>query len=153
MVVNYVILYSMGKSCNVRELNGRWKGGRRTEGGYIYIRLAKDDFFSPMAKKAYGYVAEHRLAMAKHLGRCLHPWESVHHKGTKYPLGSIENKQDNRFENLQLLSEVGHQQLSVLQKIIERQAVKLKRQEEEIRSLKFVKGIPLGIPGDGQNKT
>lgn len=28
----------------------------------------------------------------------------VHHKGIKYPIGSIENKQDNQIENLKLFS-------------------------------------------------
>lgn len=79
-----------------------WKGGRKVDDGYVLIKLQPDDFFYPMAD-THGYVREHRLVMAKHLNRCLLPWELVHHKGKKYPCGSIENKGDNRLENLELL--------------------------------------------------
>ena len=70
--------------------------------GYIIIKLHPDDFFYPMTNSV-GLVREHRLIMAQFLRRCLLPWEIVHHKGTKYPSGSIENRSDNRLENLELI--------------------------------------------------
>ena len=55
-----------------------------------------------------GYIREHRLVLAKHLGRHLHSWEVVHHLGEKYPQGSKENRQDNRLENLELGTQGNH---------------------------------------------
>lgn len=90
-----------------------WKGGTKIDkDSYIQVLLQPDDFFYPTAQKN-GYVREHRLVVAKALGRNLQPWEIIHHKGIKYPKGSIENKQDNRYpENLALFdTDSEHQKL------------------------------------------
>lgn len=95
-----------------------WKGGRNIDKeGYVFLYVPKDDFFAPMRNNT-GYVREHRLVVAQVLGRCLHRWELVHHKGIKYPKGSIENRQDNRNENLQLISDTRHNQITLLERRI-----------------------------------
>jgi len=81
-----------------------------------------------------GYVLEHRLVMAKHLGRCLHDWEIVHHKGTKYPKDTIENKGDNRIENLQLVTDERHKQITLLENKIKRLETKITSLEAERHS-------------------
>jgi len=97
-----------------------WKGGsRRSYDGYVTVHIYPEDFFYPMADKQ-NRVFEHRLVMAKHLGRNLHPWEIVHHKGTKYPSGSNDDKADNRIENLQLVSDMQHKQITIMENTIRR---------------------------------
>ncbi len=83
------------------EKTSNWKGGRHTNrDGYILIMLRPDDFFYPMGSKRWHYVMEHRLVMAEHLGRCLLPWEIVHHKNGV--------RDDNTTENLELSSKGSH---------------------------------------------
>ncbi len=112
-----------------------WRGGRIVEtDGYILIKLQPSDFFYSMVDNR-GYVAGHRLTMARHLGRCLHRWEIVHHKGTKYPKGSVENRGDNRIENLQLVSGDGHKRIHIMENVIARQAKRIKELEMKNRLL------------------
>lgn len=82
------------------EKHHSWKGGRYKSGeGYIRVRIFPNNPFYRMAQQS-GYVTEHRLVMAQHLGRCLESREIVHH------LNSIRD--DNQIENLQLTSNRSH---------------------------------------------
>lgn len=72
-----------------------YKGGRVvTDQGYVMVLADKaDEIASAMANRS-GYVLEHRLAMAKAIGRSLLSDETVHHINGDHA--------DNRLENLQL---------------------------------------------------
>ncbi len=94
------------------------KGEGYLKRGYRIVTLGKTDFFYPMADKERGRLPQHRLVMAKHLGRCLLPWEVVHHKNGV--------KDDNRLENLQLLPNRGNHN-TFLEKHLKQQAKQIKR--------------------------
>ena len=64
--------------------------------GYVLVRVDETDWISVAMATSRGYVAEHRLIMARSLGRPLASREHVHH------INGV--KTDNRLENLQLLS-------------------------------------------------
>jgi hypothetical protein len=84
------------------ERHPNFKGGRVvTADGYILVSITDQDPLFQMAKDrgrlsnfGYGYVLEHRLVMARHLGRPLTSTETVHHKNGQ--------RDDNRIENLEL---------------------------------------------------
>jgi len=74
--------------------HGSWKGGRiRWESGYVGIKVDPDDPMFAMAT-AGGYVPEHRLVMARSIGRVLTHHETVHH------INGVRD--DNDISNLQL---------------------------------------------------
>jgi len=83
------------------ENNPAWKGGItyfRKKGNYgkhkiKYVRCPKE--YLPMARKD-GYVMEHRLIVAQHMGRCLKRSEVVHHKD--------HNPENNDPHNLMLFA-------------------------------------------------
>lgn len=82
-----------------------WTGGTKIgQNGYRYIHkfLLSDEeleLFGCMFGVT-SYVAEHRLVMARHLGRPLEEWEHVHHhSGVKL---------ENNIENLVLFNPSGH---------------------------------------------
>lgn len=76
------------------ERHAMWKGGRMVDwNGYVRVLVPADDPFASM-RMHDGYVLEHRLMMARKLGRPLLRTETVHHKDG--------NRQNNADDNLQL---------------------------------------------------
>jgi len=133
------------KSCSPRhralrgELNPNWTGwGHKNSRGYIEVTLMPDHPYYSMARKG-GRVLEHRLVMAKYLGRPLEPGEIVHHKNGI--------KDDNRIENLELVSDQSkharlmYKELVALRKrvaLLEAEVTMLRKQTQEaIRGIKI----------------
>lgn len=84
------------------ERHPNFKSGRSvTADGYVLVAIDETDPLFVMAKDRgrtsifrHGYVLEHRLVMARSLGRPLASHETVHHKNGR--------RDDNRLANLQL---------------------------------------------------
>ncbi len=109
----------------LKEDHPRWKGGTITKCGYKHVKLYPDDpYYDLMARSYTNYVLEHRIIMARHLGRALLSTEVVHH------LNGI--KADNRIENLELLKD----RTTHLPSMAE--AATVKRLQKEIVKLKKV---------------
>ena len=106
----------------------QWKGELSLRQGYKVIHLQPDDFFFPMCKKD-GLVFEHRLVMARSLGRNLHRWEIVHHKNGI--------KTDNQIENLQLVTDDRHKQITILECQIADLRTRVAKLEEDNRLLSW----------------
>jgi len=81
------------------ENNSSWKGGKhKNRAGYILLYLPDH----PAASRR-GLIMEHRVVMENHIGRYLKSYEVVHHKN--------QIKDDNRIENLELMTKSEHQAL------------------------------------------
>lgn len=91
------------KEAMIGEKNWAWKGGvtyRHRRGNYVIVRYVRcPKKYLPMARKD-GYVMEHRLVVAKAIGRLLGRTEVVHHIN--------HNPLDNRVENLMLFQNNSH---------------------------------------------
>ena len=86
------------------------------------------------------YVLGHRLVMAKSLNRCLLPWEIVHH------INGVRN--DNRIENLQLVSDDRHKQITLLEnrvRYLESRVILLEVENELFKSQQPVRREPLRL--------
>lgn len=87
---------------NIGEKHPSWKGGRRyNDMGYVMRYCPQHP------KNIYGYYFEHRIIMEEHLGRYLDSSESIHHINGK--------KDDNRLENLQVMTNSEHSKLTYRQ--------------------------------------
>ena len=94
------------------EQNGRWKGGRVKSREYVDIRIPKDHPMISMSPKGKNTIPEHRLVVALAIGRPLESWEHVHH------INGIKN--DNRLENLQIVSPDKHCSITALEREVRR---------------------------------
>jgi hypothetical protein len=86
--------YAVAARRRARGEHLNWKGGRQINAdGYVLIWVDPADLLGTMSSGRH-YVLEHRLIMARHLGRPLSTRETVHHKNGV--------RDDNRIENLEL---------------------------------------------------
>jgi len=101
------ILRRSGSESKMGKKNPNWKGGIMHKNGYVFIRQSNGEY----KKKAV-------IVMEKHLGRKLTPRELVHHKS--------EVKDDDRIENLELISNERHIHLHMKGKKYKRNCLSLK---------------------------
>lgn len=106
-----------------REKATNWKGGEYMTRGYRVVMLSESEaqIYASMAKN--NYVPEHRLRMARKLGRPLLSSEVVHHRNGV--------KTDNRLRNLELTDNATHKRDH---QAIVRELRRLRRENELLRS-------------------
>lgn len=105
------------------EKSSNWRGGKKiNKKGHVLI-LKKGH---PMAD-AQGYVLEHRLVMAEHLGRVLTSDEIVHH------INGV--KTDNRIENLKIMTNREH---TILHHTGQKRSIETRRKISQARRKKVL---------------
>ena len=114
-------LHGQAKNLRCRSCGAKHRQAKRDDkrNDYRDVKVLPSDFFFPMVHKD-GRVLEHRLVMAKHLGRLLLPQEVVHHKN------GVKN--DNRLDNLALISnQAVHDKLSICNRCELKKEIRLLR--------------------------
>ena len=106
--------------------NPFYKTGEITskQSGYIFKLIFPDNPFYSMTGKSNNYIQEHRLVMAKKLGRCLKKWEIVHHKN--------RNRSDNRIENLEIYNNKEHNSFHFENNLLKKELKKTIKEKEKI---------------------
>ncbi|KKM06272.1 hypothetical protein LCGC14_1745650 [marine sediment metagenome] len=111
-----------GRGIPFGEAHYNWKGGYINRDGYRVVTLLPDSPYITMARKDNS-VFEHRLVMAKKLGRCLLRSEVVHHRPDVA-------KDDNREEVLYLMpNSSDHSKLSACSNCELKKEIRLLRWE------------------------
>jgi len=107
-----------------RETHGRWVGGKiKGVKDYSLVRVEESDPMVSM-RSCGKYAYEHRLVMARHIGRPLFSWELVHHKD--------KDRKNNAIENLVLLEDMADHATSVaIQKEVQKLERKIAMLEDE----------------------
>jgi len=123
----------MSRAQKARGLHGprahNWNGGTHLASGYRMIALSilppeEQELFGSMAtRSSNSFIPEHRIVMARHLGRALVRSEVVHHRNGV--------KDDNRLENLELMNKCTHK-MTHRQVLRELQA--LRRENETLKA-------------------
>ena len=122
-----------------RRLEKGTKGkGHSDKDGYIVVSLPWEHQYIQTAN-ARGWIYEHRLVMAQHLGRDLDKSEVVHHLNG--------NKKDNRIENLELMGRENHlnkhqgkpyiQRIQTLERTVKGLVARIKILESETSQAEF----------------
>jgi len=120
--------------CRIGPNNPQWKGGVKIQYGYRLIAISPDSPYFTMAhgvdkpRLGWGYILEHRLVMAQHLGRYLESWEHVHHRDA--------NRLNNDISNLYITDAATHHEITRMQAQIDKltEEVALLRKEIKLQA-------------------
>lgn len=146
---------SRQKMADSQRANGRtgvksatWKGGRYLSRGYVMVKLSaltadEQEMFASMATRNQGeYIPEHRLVVARQVGRPLTAKDHVHHVNGM--------KSDNRSANLELHTNMSHRMKHAA---IEAEMFRLRRENEQLRAALSTYCDVTALPAGGSTST